>query len=395
MIVTRSDIESFKRFVPKLALAGAAVLILSAFAPSSDAAVFTAREGDAPLEFTLPAHETTMVAIPADPIASAVYDRHLIDVQTDAASGMLYVLPKMEGSAMVYVTCRSGETAPLHLTFTADAEPRTIILEKSVRRAEQANAPVRVPAAPLRAEGFPAEMKRLVTLVLRGEETDEVSRTAMTEPTQGAAAAMKRLAPLRVRIEGIWRSRHAEAVELTVKNGTVFPVEINPELLSGSVWAAAATETSLDNIHDGARVPVPNDAANTTRAYVLLQKAGWITLNPDVELSTVTQDDIAENPYNIEFTEMSSTNIPGVLDDFDYAVITGSIVYNAGMDASTALLQEDILPHLLLQVVVKEENKDAQWAKDIVAAYHSDAFKEYLDKNNNGLWYVPDKLFAK
>lgn len=192
MIVTRSDIESFKRFVPKLALAGAAVLILSAFAPSSDAAVFTAREGDAPLEFTLPAHETTMVAIPADPIASAVYDRHLIDVQTDAASGMLYVLPKMEGSAMVYVTCRSGETAPLHLTFTADAEPRTIILEKSVRRAEQANAPVRVPAAPLRAEGFPAEMKRLVTLVLRGEETDEVSRTAMTEPAQGAAAAMKR-----------------------------------------------------------------------------------------------------------------------------------------------------------------------------------------------------------
>ena len=241
MIVTRSDIESFKRFVPKLALAGAAVLILSAFAPSSDAAVFTAREGDAPLEFTLPAHETTMVAS-----ASAVYDRHLIDVQTDAASGMLYVLPKMEGSAMVYVTCRSGETAPLHLTFTADAEPRTIILEKSVRRAEQANAPVRVPAAPLRAEGFSAEMKRLVTLVLRGEETDEVSRTAMTEPAQGAAAAMKRLAPLRVRIEGIWRSRHAEAVELTVKNGTVFPVEINPELLSGSVWAAAATETSLE-----------------------------------------------------------------------------------------------------------------------------------------------------
>lgn len=60
MIVTRSDIKSFTRFAPKLALAGAAILILSAFAQSSDAAVFTAREGDAPLEFTLPAHETTM-----------------------------------------------------------------------------------------------------------------------------------------------------------------------------------------------------------------------------------------------------------------------------------------------------------------------------------------------
>ena len=86
----------------------------------------------------------------------------------------------------------------------------------------------------------------------------------------------------------------------------------------------SATETSLDAIQDGAKVAVPDDAANTARAYVLLQKAGWITLNPDVDLSTVTQADITENPYNIEFTEMNSTNIPAVLDDFDYAVITGS-----------------------------------------------------------------------
>ena len=155
----------------------------------------------------------------------------------------------------------------------------------------------------------------------------------------------------------------------------------------------SATNTSLDGIKDKALVAVPDDAANTARAYVLLQKAGWITLNPDVDLSTVTQQDIVENPYNIQFTEMTSTNIPAVLDDFDYAVITGSIVYNAGMDASTALLQEDILEHLILQVAVKEENKDAQWAKDIVAAYHSEEFKKYLDENNDGLWFVPDELF--
>lgn len=155
----------------------------------------------------------------------------------------------------------------------------------------------------------------------------------------------------------------------------------------------SATNTTLDAIKDGAKVAVPNDAANTARAYVLLQKAGWIKLDPGVDLSLVKQSDIVENPYNIVFTEMTSTNIPGVLDDFDYAVITGSIVYNAGMDASTALLQEDILDHLILQVVVKEENKEAQWAKDIVAAYHSEEFRKYLDENNNGLWYVPEELF--
>lgn len=174
------------------------------------------------------------------------------------------------------------------------------------------------------------------------------------------------------------------------QNGNLVPISPIPTVPAAIF---SATNTSLDAIKDGAKVAVPDDAANTARAYVLLQKAGWITLDPNVELSLVKQSDIIDNPYNINFTEMSSTNIPGVLDDFDYAVITGSIVYNAGMDASTALLQEDILEHLILQVVVKEENKDTQWAQDIVAAYHSEEFKQYLDENNDGLWYVPEELF--
>lgn len=154
------------------------------------------------------------------------------------------------------------------------------------------------------------------------------------------------------------------------------------------------THKSLDEISDGMTILIPDDAANTARAYALLQKAGWITLDPSKDLSTVTQQDITENPHKLNFTEMTSVNIPPVLSDADYAVITGSIVYNAKIDPSTALLQEDILPHLLLQVVVKEENKDAQWAKDIVAAYHSQQLKDYMDStdNENGLWFVPEEL---
>ncbi len=152
----------------------------------------------------------------------------------------------------------------------------------------------------------------------------------------------------------------------------------------------SSTHDSLDEIADGAKIAVPNDASNTSRAYALLQKAGWIKISDDADLSTVTQDDIVENPHNLEFTEMDSTLIPRSLDDFDYAVITGSIVYSAGIDASTALLQEDIADYLLLQVVVKEENKDAKWAQAIVDAYHSDEFKAYMEENNDGLWYIPD-----
>ena len=172
-------------------------------------------------------------------------------------------------------------------------------------------------------------------------------------------------------------------------NGDLTPISPIPTVPAGIF---SDTHTSLDEIADGVKVAVPNDASNTARAYVLLQKAGWITLDSSVDLAVVTQDDIVENPHNIEFTEMASLNIPSALQDFDYAVITGSIVYNAGIDASTALLTEDVLPQLILQVVVKKDNADTDWAKAIVAAYHSDEFKKYMDENNNGLWYIPDEL---
>lgn len=175
----------------------------------------------------------------------------------------------------------------------------------------------------------------------------------------------------------------------TSYNGDLTPICPIPTVPAGIF---SATHTSLDEITDGAKVAVPNDASNTARAYVLLQKAGWITLDSSVDLAVVTQDDITENPHNIEFTEMASLNIPSALQDFDFAVITGSIVYNAGIDASTALLTEDVLPQLILQVMVKKDNADTDWAKAIAAAYHSDEFKEYMDKNNNGLWYIPDEL---
>lgn len=151
------------------------------------------------------------------------------------------------------------------------------------------------------------------------------------------------------------------------------------------------SKSKLDQIHDGATIAVPNDAANTARAYALLQKAGWIKLNPKKDLSTVTQQDIIENPHHLKFTEMKSLNIPAVRSDFDFIVITGAIIWNAKIDPATALLKEDILPHLLLQVVVQDKNKDTKWAKDIVAAYHSKEFADYMKENNKGLWFVPTK----
>ena len=172
-------------------------------------------------------------------------------------------------------------------------------------------------------------------------------------------------------------------------DGDLLPISPIPTVPAGIY---SETHASLEEVTDGAKIAVPNDASNTARAYVLLQKIGWITLDESVDPSAVTQDDIVENPKGLEFVEMKSLTIPAAIQDFDYVVITGSIVYNAGIDPSTALATEDILDHLVRQVVVKEENKDAPWAQAIVDAYHSDEFKAYLEENNDGLWWVPEEL---
>jgi len=149
---------------------------------------------------------------------------------------------------------------------------------------------------------------------------------------------------------------------------------------------------SLEDVPEGATVAVPNDASNMARAYLLLEKIGWIELDDSTDPATVTQNDIVDNPHDLDITEMRSLSIPPASTDFDYIVITGSIVYNAGIDPSTALATEDILDHLVLQVVVKEENADAPWAQAIVDAYHSEEFAQYMEENNDGLWWMPPEL---
>ena len=85
------------------------------------------------------------------------------------------------------------------------------------------------------------------------------------------------------------------------------------------------TKTSLDDIADGDKIAVPNDATNGTRALLLLQDAGLIKLPEGSGPSTpVTVADIAENPKNLKFEELDAALIPAARPDVAYAVINGN-----------------------------------------------------------------------
>lgn len=152
--------------------------------------------------------------------------------------------------------------------------------------------------------------------------------------------------------------------------------------------------SSLEEIAEGMVIAVPQDEGNQARAFVMLQDIGWITLKEDVNYAAVSAEDIADNPYDLEFYELDTSYIAASLSDFDYGVITGSIVYNAGIDPGTALFNENLTDDFWLQIVVRAEDQDSQWAKDITAAYQSEEFLNWLKENNspkyNDLWSIPE-----
>jgi len=99
----------------------------------------------------------------------------------------------------------------------------------------------------------------------------------------------------------------------------------------------------LSELPEGAKIGVPNDGSNETRALLLLQQEGIITLKEGIDASSnATKLDVTENPKSIEIVEMEAAQISKALSDLDFGVINGNYALQAGLNAGTdALAVED------------------------------------------------------
>lgn len=192
------------------------------------------------------------------------------------------------------------------------------------------------------------------------------------------------------------------SIDLTVAQHTAYmdvfnsqrKANLKPVVHVPSVPAAIFSNkyTSLQQVFAGAKVAIPQDASNAARSYNLLEKAGWIKLKENANPIIVSKNDIAQNIADIEIVEMDSANIPRVMNEVDFAVIPGSIVYSANIDSNKALLLETIIPDLEIMVVVNGGNENSQWAQDIKRIYQSQQFKYYMKEHNqNGYWVMPQE----
>ena len=165
-----------------------------------------------------------------------------------------------------------------------------------------------------------------------------------------------------------------------------FNKENNTHLVS--VAAIHYEPLGLNDLADGAKIAVPNDATNEARALQLLAAQGIITLKEDAGL-TATKNDVVDNPHNIELVEMEAAQLPRTLSDVDFAVINGNYAATAGFSASKdALAVEDATSEAAQTytnlLVVEEGNENEPAIKALVAALTSQTVKDYIDSTYDG-----------
>ncbi|MFS0574763.1 MetQ/NlpA family ABC transporter substrate-binding protein [Sporosarcina sp. 179-K 3D1 HS] len=141
---------------------------------------------------------------------------------------------------------------------------------------------------------------------------------------------------------------------------------------------------SLDEVEDGASITIPNDPVNAARTLLVLEANGLIKMNPDVEPLKASEKDVVENPKNLVIQPIEAGQLPRSVEGADLAAVPGNFALAANMNLLDALALEDMPDQFRNVVAVKTDNKDKQFAKDIIEIVESDKFEEVIDSDFQG-----------
>jgi len=141
---------------------------------------------------------------------------------------------------------------------------------------------------------------------------------------------------------------------------------------------------TLDELPQGAQVALPNDPSNNSRALILLHNAGLIKL-ADPENALTSQDDIIENPKQLNFREMDTPMLPRVLDQLDLAVINTNYAMGAGLDpVRDGLVMEKSDSPYVNFLVARADNQDDARIQALAQALTSPQVKAFMEEKYNG-----------
>lgn len=146
---------------------------------------------------------------------------------------------------------------------------------------------------------------------------------------------------------------------------------------------------SIEEIPDGGQIAIPVDTSQNGRALHLLGEAGLIEVNPDKEITELSQRDIIDNPKNIDFVEIDQQSMGQSLPDVDAVWAVTRFVIDAGYShEETGLFYEsgeEAHEHFTVGIAALPGFRDTEAAQVLQDAYHSDEVQEWYDNYLDGI----------
>lgn len=148
---------------------------------------------------------------------------------------------------------------------------------------------------------------------------------------------------------------------------------------------------SVKDAAEGATIIVPADDSNETRALLLLQQEGLITLAEGANAAdgVTTLDIVDSKGFNV--VPVQADTVPAQLansDEGTLAVINGNYALQAGMHIEDALAIEDASGDAAQTyaniIAVKRGNENSDKIKALIAALTTDEVKDYITNSYNG-----------
>lgn len=141
---------------------------------------------------------------------------------------------------------------------------------------------------------------------------------------------------------------------------------------------------SKDELPENAVIAIPNDSSNEYRALKVLEKEGFIKLNPEMTAIDASVNEIEEYLIPIEIVEMDQANIIPSAADFDAYFVNVNRALEADIDTASYLMREGEDSEYANIITVTEANKDNESIKTLVQVLQSDDVKSFITEHYNG-----------
>lgn len=143
---------------------------------------------------------------------------------------------------------------------------------------------------------------------------------------------------------------------------------------------------SLEKVEKGMKVAISNNPTAIARALWLLQDVELLTLMSDADMNTV-KDDVAENPYNLEFVFVEENELVGKLQEADMVICDKDLLMQEAIDDETLFLAQEKEESMMIQnlsqsiVATEADNKNAKMLAEVLV---SEEMKKFVDTKYQG-----------